>query len=169
MERQRNQWEWRDQGEKHFASPSGILVCAPEIAFERVSVAYMRQWYLWMPGTLLRYGYIPERSEIYLGGLTTCKSQFVLVPRDIFEQQRRVVLLQIAKRIFLDAEPLTLTSYCEQEIETLDTPYCASASLSAREAETQVRKVAYWVAFLAHGNVGQATHSCWQNGEKHKW
>ena len=129
-----------------------ILVYSPHTALQRIAADYMREWVRWQPGALFRYGCLglhPEDREVYLGGLTTQHTLFLLVPERLYEQRRRAELMQIAREILQTQDQSTLLAYCllaEQD-------YTETRHLHdhpAWNAEARARQVSYWVGLLKY-------------------
>src|SRR5258708_7284477 len=137
-----------DQSLERFASR--ILVYSVKAALIRVAEDYMRQWIRWQPGVLFRYGCLglqAEEREVYLGGLTTRQTLFVLVPESLYERRRRAELLQIAGKLLQTQDQTILCAYCDLvEQETTETP--SVTDHPAWDAEARAPQVSYWVALL---------------------
>lgn len=127
-----------------------IRTCAPAWALTQVSAEYMRQWYIWMPGMLFRYGCVcfpEELPQIYMGGLSEDQHLFVLVPEDLFKMRRRLLLEQA--RSF--EEKVTLS--VDQALQVHSRAYFA--------LEEEARRVAYWRSLLAIRQIPQTSDWRW--------
>jgi hypothetical protein len=142
---------------------SQILVYSPQTALQRIAAEYMREWMRWQPGALFRYGCLglhPENREVYLGGLTTQQTLFLLVPERLYEQRRRAELMQIAREILQTQDQSALLAYCllaEQE-------YTETRHLQdhpAWNAEARARQVSYWVGLLKYREEKQTSDWRW--------
>lgn len=140
-----------------------ILVYSPHTALQRITADYMREWMRWQPGALFQYGCLglrDEAREVYLGGLTTQQTLFLLVPERLYEQRRRAELMQIASEILQTQDQSALLAYCllaEQE-------YTETRHLHdhpAWNAEARARQVSYWVGLLKYREAKQTPDWRW--------
>lgn len=109
-------------------------------------------FFIWQPGVLHEFGYMPGCSQRYQGGLTREGTLFVLVPQSLVEQRRRAWLEYLAGLTLSTMDMEVIRCYCDlAEREILED--MNPRPHPAFEAKAQAHQVSYWLGLLRFRHV----------------